>query len=36
MKEAKKTGIKYCFIEDESPIAAKQIPQSLDYLRKLK
>jgi sugar phosphate isomerase/epimerase len=36
MKEAKKTGIKYCFIEDESPKSVEQIPQSLEFLRKLK
>lgn len=36
MKEAKKIGIKYYFIEDESPKAAEQIPQSLAFLRKLK
>lgn len=36
MKEAKKIGIKYYFIEDESPISVEQIPQSLDFLRKLK
>lgn len=36
MKEAKKIGIKYSFIEDESPKAAEQIPQSLAFLRSLK
>lgn len=36
MKEAKKIGIKYYFIEDESPKAVEQIPQSLEFLRKLK
>jgi sugar phosphate isomerase/epimerase len=36
MKEAKKIGIKYCFIEDESPIAVQQIPQSLEFLKNLK
>jgi sugar phosphate isomerase/epimerase len=36
MKEAKKIGIKYYFIEDESPKAAEQIPQSLAFLRTLK
>ena len=35
MKEAKKIGIKYYFIEDESPKAAEQIPQSLAFLRTL-
>ncbi len=36
MKEAKKIGIKYCFIEDESPKAAEQIPKSLVFLSSLK
>jgi sugar phosphate isomerase/epimerase len=36
MKEAKKIGIKYYFIEDESPNPVEQIPQSLEFLRKLK
>ena len=36
MKQAKKNGIKYYFIEDESPKAVEQIPQSLAFLRKLK
>lgn len=36
MKEAKKIGIKYCFIEDESPKAVEQIPQSLTFLRNLR
>lgn len=36
MKEAKKIGIKYYFIEDESPISVEQIPQSLAFLRTLK
>ncbi len=36
MKAAKKTGIRYYFIEDESPTAAEQIPQSLHYLSNLK
>jgi len=36
MKEAKKIGVKYYFIEDESPLAVEQIPLSLDFLRKLK
>ena len=36
MKEAKKIGIKYYFIEDESPKSVEQIPQSLEFLRKLK
>lgn len=36
MKEAKKQGIKYCFIEDESSHPVEQIPLSLGYLRSLK
>ncbi|MBT1703861.1 sugar phosphate isomerase/epimerase family protein [Chryseosolibacter indicus] len=36
MKAAKKIGIKYYFIEDESSHAVQQIPQSLAYLKSLK
>ena len=36
MTVAKKIGIKYYFIEDESPDAVRQIPQSLEFLRGLK
>jgi sugar phosphate isomerase/epimerase len=36
MKEAKKIGVKYYFIEDESPKAVDQIPQSVKYLKGLK
>lgn len=36
MKQAKKNGIKYYFIEDESPKSVEQIPQSLAFLRSLK
>lgn len=36
MREAKKAGVKHYFIEDESSRAVEQIPQSLEYLRKLK
>jgi sugar phosphate isomerase/epimerase len=32
---AKKAGIKYYFIEDESPTAAEQIPQSMKFLREV-
>lgn len=35
MKQAKKNGVKYYFIEDESSRAAEQIPQSLAFLRSL-
>lgn len=33
---AKRAGLKYYFIEDESPDAATQIPQSLKYLEQVK
>lgn len=33
---AKKAGVKYYFIEDESPWAATQIPNSLEYLGNVK
>jgi len=36
MKEAKKQGIKYYFIEDESPRSMEQVPLSLAYLKGLK
>lgn len=36
MKQAKKIGVKYYFIEDESPKAVEQIPESLKFLRKIK
>lgn len=36
MTEAKKLGIQYCFIEDESPTPVQQIPQSLQFLQSLK
>jgi len=36
MKQAKKMGIKYYFIEDESPKSVEQIPQSLEFLSKIK
>ncbi|HOW67586.1 MAG TPA: sugar phosphate isomerase/epimerase [Candidatus Paceibacterota bacterium] len=36
LKEAKKAKVKYYFIEDESPDAAEQIPQSLRYLEQVK
>ena len=35
-RAAKKAGIKWYFIEDESPASVEQIPQSLRYLEKLK
>ncbi|MCW3108020.1 MAG: sugar phosphate isomerase/epimerase [Segetibacter sp.] len=36
MRQAKKIGIKYYFIEDESPKAVEQIPESLEFLSKIK
>lgn len=36
IKEAKKVGIKHYFIEDESSIYMKQIPESINYLKSLK
>jgi sugar phosphate isomerase/epimerase len=35
-RAAKKAGVKWYFIEDESPAAATQIPQSLKYLETVK
>ena len=35
MAEAKKIGVRHYYIEDESPTAAEQVPQSLKYLREL-
>jgi sugar phosphate isomerase/epimerase len=36
MKAAKKIGIRYAFIEDESSRSVEQVPKSLAYLKKLK
>jgi sugar phosphate isomerase/epimerase len=36
LKAAQQVGIKWYFIEDESPTVAEQIPQSLRYLEQLK
>ena len=36
LKAAKSAGVKWYFIEDESPTAAAQIPQSLRYLEQVK
>jgi len=33
---AKKYGVKYFFIEDESPRSMEQVPQSLAFLKGLK
>jgi hypothetical protein len=36
LRAAEKVGVKWYFIEDESPWSEKQIPQSLDYLKNVK
>ena len=36
LKAAKRAGIKHYYIEDESPAYAKQVPQSMSYLKGLK
>ena len=36
LKAAKKAGIKHYYIEDESPVYATQVPQSILYLKSLK
>ncbi len=35
VKEAKKMGLEYLFIEDESSHAKEQIPESIEYLKKI-
>ncbi len=36
LKAAKKAGVKWYFIEDESPVSEQQIPMSLKYLEQVK
>ncbi|MCX7887550.1 MAG: sugar phosphate isomerase/epimerase [Verrucomicrobiae bacterium] len=36
LRAAQKAGVKYYFIEDESPLVHEQIPQSLKFLREVK
>ena len=36
LQAAQKAGVKYYFIEDESPTSAHQIPQSLKFLKQVK
>jgi sugar phosphate isomerase/epimerase len=36
LREAKKIGVKYFIIEDESPVSEQQIPESLNYLKTVK
>ena len=36
LRAAKKAGVKWYFVEDESPASVAQIPQSLRYLEQVK
>jgi sugar phosphate isomerase/epimerase len=36
LKAARKAGVKWYFIEDESPTSVQQIPQSLRFLEQVK
>jgi sugar phosphate isomerase/epimerase len=36
LKAAKKAGVKWYFLEDESPVSEQQIPQSLKFLEQVK
>jgi len=36
LKAAQKAGVKYYFIEDESPSVHEQLPQSLKFMREVK
>jgi hypothetical protein len=36
LRAAKQAGVKYYFIEDESPSVLQQIPESLMYLEQVK
>jgi hypothetical protein len=36
LREAKKIGIKWYFIEDESPSSGQQVPQSIHYPKTVK
>jgi sugar phosphate isomerase/epimerase len=36
LREAKKIGVKWYFVEDESPWSEKQVPESLRYLEQVK
>jgi sugar phosphate isomerase/epimerase len=36
LRAAEKARVKYYFIEDESPNAAQQIPESLKFLKQVK
>ncbi len=36
LQAARKIGVKYFIIEDESPVSEKQIPQSFEYLKTVK
>jgi sugar phosphate isomerase/epimerase len=36
LKAAKKAGVKWYFLEDESPTVITQVPTSLKYLQEIK
>jgi sugar phosphate isomerase/epimerase len=36
LRAARKAGVKWYFIEDESPTSEQQIPQSMKYLEQVK
>ena len=36
LKAAQKAGVKHYFIEDESPSAREQLPESLKFLKQVK
>jgi sugar phosphate isomerase/epimerase len=36
LRAAKRAGVKYYYIEDESPAAPSQVPVTLDYLKRMK
>jgi hypothetical protein len=36
LRAARKAGVKWYFIEDESPSVAEQLPVSLKYLKEVK
>ena len=36
LRAAKKAGVKWYFLEDESPTVEKQIPQSLSFLEQVR
>jgi sugar phosphate isomerase/epimerase len=36
LRAAKKVGVKWYFLEDESPVSEQQIPQSIKFLEQVK